>query len=172
MSEIPPPPPPSVVPPPPPSFAYANEYRREPASFWLRFAGFLIDWLIFQAVSFVVGLVIGVGAIGLFSRLSAEEVAIAQGAANGVQLLLIVIQLLATSWFVSKKGQSPGMMAVGVRCQRADSGANLTFWPALGRSAMAWVSCCAVFLGYLWMLWDDDNQTWHDKVVDAVVVRT
>jgi len=28
-----------------------------------------------------------------------------------------------------------------------------------------------VFLGYFWMLWDDDNQTWHDKVVRSRVVR-
>jgi uncharacterized RDD family membrane protein YckC len=26
------------------------------------------------------------------------------------------------------------------------------------------------FLGYLWMLWDDKNQTWHDKVVNSVVI--
>lgn len=25
--------------------------------------------------------------------------------------------------------------------------------------------------GYLWMLWDKDNQTLHDKVVNSVVVK-
>jgi len=28
------------------------------------------------------------------------------------------------------------------------------------------------YLGYLWMLWDDKQQTWHDKVVGSIVVRT
>ena len=27
------------------------------------------------------------------------------------------------------------------------------------------------YLGYLWMLWDDKKQTWHDKVVGSSVVR-
>ena len=26
------------------------------------------------------------------------------------------------------------------------------------------------YLGYLWMLWDYEKQTWHDKVADDVVV--
>ncbi len=26
-------------------------------------------------------------------------------------------------------------------------------------------------LGYLWMLWDDDKQTWHDKMVRSIVVK-
>ena len=26
-------------------------------------------------------------------------------------------------------------------------------------------------LGYLWALWDNRKQTWHDKVVSTVVVR-
>jgi uncharacterized RDD family membrane protein YckC len=25
-------------------------------------------------------------------------------------------------------------------------------------------------LGYLWMLWDSEKQTWHDKAANAVVV--
>ncbi|MFM8387932.1 MAG: RDD family protein, partial [Actinomycetota bacterium] len=24
-------------------------------------------------------------------------------------------------------------------------------------------------LGYLWMLWDSEKQTWHDKMVSSVV---
>jgi hypothetical protein len=27
------------------------------------------------------------------------------------------------------------------------------------------------YLGYLWMLWDDQKQTWHDKIVDSAVIR-
>jgi hypothetical protein len=26
-------------------------------------------------------------------------------------------------------------------------------------------------LGYLWALWDERKQTWHDKVVNSIVVR-
>lgn len=27
-------------------------------------------------------------------------------------------------------------------------------------------------LGYLWMLFDQDNQTWHDKILNTVVVQS
>jgi uncharacterized RDD family membrane protein YckC len=27
------------------------------------------------------------------------------------------------------------------------------------------------FLGYFWMLWDDTQQTWHDKAAGSVVVN-
>ena len=35
----------------------------------------------------------------------------------------------------------------------------------------AWHSSSLCYLGYLWMLWDKDKQTWHDKIVSTVVVR-
>ena len=28
------------------------------------------------------------------------------------------------------------------------------------------------FLGYFWMLWDSEKQTWHDKMAITVVVPT
>jgi len=27
------------------------------------------------------------------------------------------------------------------------------------------------FLGFLWMLWDKDRQTWHDKAAGSFVIR-
>ena len=33
------------------------------------------------------------------------------------------------------------------------------------------VSGQVCYLGYLWMLWDDRNRTWHDMIVDSIVVR-
>jgi len=35
---------------------------------------------------------------------------------------------------------------------------------AIVRSLMKYVSIMALGLGCLWMLWDPQNQTWHDKV--------
>jgi uncharacterized RDD family membrane protein YckC len=28
-----------------------------------------------------------------------------------------------------------------------------------------------LFLGFLWMLWDEKSQTWHDKIADTYVVE-
>jgi uncharacterized RDD family membrane protein YckC len=32
------------------------------------------------------------------------------------------------------------------------------------------LSAIPFYLGYLWMLWDPEKQTWHDKLVRSVVV--
>ena len=43
---------------------------------------------------------------------------------------------------------------------------------AVGRYLFAaFISGNFLLLGYLWSLWDDRKQTWHDKVVSSVVVK-
>ena len=52
------------------------------------------------------------------------------------------------------------------------TGQPLGFGKALGRTLFEWFLSAQVFyLGYLWMLWDDQRQTWHDKVVGSQVFR-
>ena len=49
---------------------------------------------------------------------------------------------------------------------------------APGRRFLDWLlvgvlaSALALFLGYLWMLWEPRKRTWHDIVADSLVVRT
>jgi uncharacterized RDD family membrane protein YckC len=44
------------------------------------------------------------------------------------------------------------------------------------RAALRWLvsipSALVIFVGYLWMLWDGEKQTWHDKAAGSVVVLT
>lgn len=42
--------------------------------------------------------------------------------------------------------------------------------PAVARYLIAIVGALAFYLGYLWMLWDEKKQTWHDKAANTVVV--
>ena len=41
---------------------------------------------------------------------------------------------------------------------------------AAGRAASKWLSSLICYLGFLWMLWDPEKQTWHDKIVTTKVV--
>ena len=43
---------------------------------------------------------------------------------------------------------------------------------ALVRWLMSIVSSFAFLLGYFWMLWDPEKQTWQDKVAGTYVVPT
>ena len=42
---------------------------------------------------------------------------------------------------------------------------------AVGRFFGSAISGWIFYLGYLWMLWDSEKQTWHDKMVSSVVIR-
>ena len=42
---------------------------------------------------------------------------------------------------------------------------------SVGRLVGSFVSGWFFYLGYLWMLWDSEKQTWHDKMVSSVVIR-
>jgi uncharacterized RDD family membrane protein YckC len=72
-------------------------------------------------------------------------------------------------------GQTLGKKAAGIRVISFDTGAPLGFARALGRNALRMVfSFVLNFIGTLldglWMLWDDESQTLHDKAVRSVVV--
>ena len=41
----------------------------------------------------------------------------------------------------------------------------------LGRALASALSAWPCYLGYWWMLWDAQKQTWHDKIVKSAVVK-
>ena len=70
----------------------------------------------------------------------------------------------------SNSGQTVGKRAMSIRVVDAT-----TFGPiGPGRAALRYVgrivSTVALFVGYLWAIWDPDNQTWHDKIAGTYVV--
>jgi len=83
---------------------------------------------------------------------------------------VIVIGLLYIS-HLGKTGQTWGRKIVGVKVVTKDTGAPLGFARALGRTLIEQTISGICFLGFLWMLWDKDKQTWHDKIVNSVVVK-
>ena len=73
---------------------------------------------------------------------------------------------------LGKTGQTWGRKIVGVKVVDMASGQPLGFGKALGRCLVeGLISGSICNLGYLWMLWDTNKQTWHDKIVSSVVVK-
>ena len=70
------------------------------------------------------------------------------------------------------RGQTLGKMALGIRIIDFRTGGPIGY----GRGALRYVgriiSSIPLYLGYLWMLWDREKQTWHDKIATTVVVPT
>ncbi len=70
------------------------------------------------------------------------------------------------------RGQSWGHKATGIRIVDQNTGQSISAWRVFGRQFARILSGAVCYLGYLWMLWDSRKQTWHDKIVGTVVVRS
>lgn len=70
----------------------------------------------------------------------------------------------------SPSGQTIGKRAMSIRVVGMQTGQTIGYAGAFIRVIGKIVSSIACLLGYLWMLWDPERQTWHDKFADSVVV--
>ena len=91
-------------------------------------------------------------------------------------LYAIVSTLVGVAYYVSleggRRGQTLGKQALGIRVIGLSDGRPIGYARALVRYIGRIFSSIPLFLGYLWMLWDGEKQTWHDKLASAVVVPT
>jgi uncharacterized RDD family membrane protein YckC len=91
----------------------------------------------------------------------------------GVGLILyFVVLYVVLVRPVAKSGQTIGRRVMGIKVVDMRTGSTLSTGRALGRFAFAQIVSGFFYVGYLWMLWDDNSQTLHDKVTDAVVIPT
>jgi uncharacterized RDD family membrane protein YckC len=121
------------------------------ASFGLRFVAFLIDFVLLAVLDLI-----------LFGALKSAG-----------QALGTIINIAYYTYFEgSPSGQTVGKKVMNIRVVDFNTGGQLDY----GRAALRWLcrilSGIPCFLGYFWMLWDKEKQTWHDKLTTSVVVPT
>lgn len=131
------------------------------AGFWIRFGAAFIDGILLNIVSSIIS-----GIFGLGSSFDPRDA----GAASGVSLLLNLGYF--TYLHATAAGQTVGNRVCGIRVADAESGGSIPYSRALIRALMSIVSAIPIFLGYFWMLWQPQKQTWHDLVAKTYVVRT
>jgi uncharacterized RDD family membrane protein YckC len=145
MSEFPAPPPPQSGP------SYAGDGPSGPrAGFFQRFAAAFVDGVLLSIVGFVIRTAIGD----------------AGGSAIGVAIGIAYFGYLEGS----ASGQTIGKRMLGIRVIDFGSGGPIGFGRAVIRYFGRFVSAIACLLGFFWMLWDRERQTWHDKFANDVVV--
>ncbi len=111
------------------------------ATFSQRFLAELIDFVVF-------------GALGFFLL------------HPGFMLVLVAYEtFLVSQW----GGYTVGKKIMGLRVVTV-SGSPLDAQKAFIRAISKVLSFAVFFLGFLWMLWDSQAQTWHDKLADTNVV--
>ena len=121
----------------------------EAAGLWRRFGGMFVDAVV-------------VGIVGAIIRVVA-------GLSLG-ELLSIAFGAGYFTYFHGSTGRTPGNAALGIRVVDIETGGGIGYNRALARWAMSIVSALALLLGYLWMLWDRDRQTWHDKLARSLPI--
>ena len=73
-------------------------------------------------------------------------------------------------FWTRRNGQSPGKFALGIRVIKTD-GSEINDTDALIRAIGYNVSAMLCGLGFIWAIFDKNNQTWHDKLARTYVVR-
>ncbi len=68
------------------------------------------------------------------------------------------------------RGQTVGKRAMGIRVIDSSHGGSIGYGRAFVRYIGRLLSSIVLFIGYLWMLWDEQKQTWHDKLASDLVV--
>jgi uncharacterized RDD family membrane protein YckC len=172
---------------PPPGYGYGGA-AAEKAGFWTRFAAFLIDGIVvalFYVPAFI-ALRVGPTEIESCSLDSSGNIDFDGTVQNGLcevptggtiamAVVLGILGFVGVLAYFAKleggKGQTLGKQALGIRVVDMVSGQPIGAGRAIGRYFARILSSFLCYLGYLWMLWDPQKQTWHDKLVNSVVVK-
>ena len=151
------------------------------ATWGIRVGGYLIDFVIFLVVLLVL--------FALFRHSHALNVhlmarrGVRRRTFSAVPFLITGVLYIAYGTLLcgAPKGQTVGMMAVGVRVVRDESFAVLGYGRAFGRAVfegvLRLINLLLFLLGLIWVLdmlfplWDKKRQTLHDKVAGSVVLR-
>ena len=126
------------------------------AGFWQRLGAYLVD-VVILAVVFMIAIFVG---------------AAISDALGVVMYVLAVIGSIG--YFIyfegGPTGQTLGKQALGIRVYDLAQGGPIGYGRAAIRYLGRIVSGLVFYLGYLWMIWDGEKQTWHDKFAGSVVV--
>jgi uncharacterized RDD family membrane protein YckC len=69
------------------------------------------------------------------------------------------------------RGTTVGGIVFDLHVVRID-GRPVDWETAIVRALGCFLSLCVVFLGFIWIAFDPNNQAWHDKIAGTVVVRS
>jgi uncharacterized RDD family membrane protein YckC len=129
------------------------------AGFWRRFGASLIDGILLSIIGDVLATAFGL-------EVTPNTIWLAGGNWIGIGLSLAYF-----TYFHGAKGQTAGDAAMSIRVLDIDTGVPIGFERAFVRWLMSIVSALVLTVGYLWMLWDPQKQTWHDKVARSLPIK-
>jgi uncharacterized RDD family membrane protein YckC len=155
------------------------------ASWGARVGASLIDWLI---VGLIPTILIGIGytqfishAVHNLQTCQDQNTTTCPAAVQfdpGTALLIYggaLLALIGGLWLAYREGKTgctPGKKALRIKLVRESTGQPVGFGLAFGRRLLHVLDGLPCYIGYLWPLWDAKRQTFADKIVSTIVVKS
>jgi uncharacterized RDD family membrane protein YckC len=118
------------------------------AGFWARFGAAIVDGILVGLVTTVLDLAL-------------------KGPGYAIGFLATIAYYVYCEG--GERGQTIGKAALGIQV-RSTAGGPIGYGRGFLRYVGRILSTIPLLLGYFWMLWDSNKQTWHDKIANSVVV--
>ncbi|TMK67627.1 MAG: RDD family protein [Actinobacteria bacterium] len=81
---------------------------------------------------------------------------------------------IALAYFIvfegGPRGATLGKRAVGIRVVDGSTGASIGFRRAAMRRIAFVIGGLALYVGWLWLLFNQRRQAWHDRIADTIVI--
>ena len=129
------------------------------AGFWIRFAAWLVDFLIMSVVLRILNFVL----------IAMEQATNRYGLAFTAIGVDLIIRGAYEIFLVGYCGSTLGMMACGIRVTRP-GGEKVTYLRATGRFLARILNIFTLGVGYIMIAFDEEKQALHDRICDTRVV--
>jgi len=134
----------------------------ELADFGARFAAGIIDGILVNIAAVVAGVIIGVVLSGTTRSASTAQ------AIGGI--IGLVLGAGYQIYFLTRTGQTIGKQILGVKVVKED-GRLLNTGEVILRIIGQIVGSLFLLIGYIWALFDQRRQGWHDKFAGSLVIK-
>jgi uncharacterized RDD family membrane protein YckC len=137
-----------------------------PASLFKRLGAMLYDFLLFGSAVLVVGFI---SMLAITSLTGTQNVAPGSLFAKLFFAYLLIFGYFFFGWFWTHGGQTLGMRAWKLEVITLN-GQSINWTQALFRYIYSIISWMPLGAGYLWMLVDKNNLTFHDRISKTAII--
>ncbi|MCL7476510.1 MAG: RDD family protein [ANME-2 cluster archaeon] len=145
-----------------------NEEMNEKADFVQRLIAYLIDGvllgIVLTIVAIIVSIIIGIVVFALKSEVFAII---------GIFVLYAVMFAIPVGYFTyfyGTSGQTIGKKMMKIKVVSVD-GTPLTYTKGFVRVIGYVIASIPLYIGLIWMLFDENKQNWEDKIANTYVVK-
>jgi len=140
----------------------------EYAGFWIRFGAKFIDFIILGIIYMIFYIPV-IAIMESTDRFEPGDTSILMGAYFIAFIIQIIVPTVYKTWFIGKRGATPGKMVCHIQVIRSDGG-KVSYLRALGRTLAEWISSVIFYIGYLLAAFDQEKRALHDHICDTRVV--